>query len=76
VDCACGNGAPVTMGDGPPEAVCFSCGTIWTHPVFPADASDIERLLVQRRYAPSRNWQPGETVEHLQRENDEHGVGR
>jgi hypothetical protein len=76
VDCACGNGVPVTIGDGPREAVCFVCGMVWTNPVFPADESDIERLLVQRRHTPTRNWQPGETVADLHRENDEHGVGR
>ena len=72
VDCVCGNGVPVDRVDGPAEAVCFSCGAVWTGIVFPDERREIETLLTTRRWDTHQNWKPGETVDKLQRENDEH----
>lgn len=42
--------------------------------VWPNDAAAIEALLLGRPFRENRNWEPGESVEDLGRENVEHGV--
>jgi len=43
--------------------------------VFPAEMAIIEAVLSRRRRPENRNWQPGETVADLVRENEEHPEG-
>ena len=59
---------------------CPGCATNgkWLRVVMPADREEIERLLLLRPgwqfNAPRRNWDIGETVADLRRQNLEHGV--
>lgn len=57
-------------------ACCLNCGAIYERLVFPVDAAEIERVLVQRPHLHTRNWnwpEPGETVEDLRAQNREQG---
>ena len=60
---------------------CPGCATngYWQRVILPDEREEIERLLLLRPgwqfNAPRRNWFPGESVQDLQRENVEHGVG-
>lgn len=57
-------------------ARCLNCGAVYEGLVFPEDASEIERVLVNRPHMATRNWNwptPGETVESLRAENRAHG---
>ena len=56
---------------------CVKCGMRgheWRSVVFPANADDIEALLVMRPEMANRNWRPGETVDGLRGENRTHDV--
>jgi hypothetical protein len=62
-----------------PIFMCCSCfnreyGHQWLKVAFPADRSEIERLLLLRS-ARNRNWSKDETVEQLAAENLQHGIG-
>jgi len=54
---------------------CLSCGGPRQEVVFPAEMAIIEAVLSRRRRPENRNWQPGETVADLVRENEEHPEG-
>lgn len=56
-------------------ALCWDCGAIYEGLELPEDFDAIARLLVARPELSTRNWLPGETVEDLERENVEHGIG-
>jgi hypothetical protein len=47
----------------------------WQAVKFPGEADEIEAVLMKRPDKRTRNWYPGETVEALERENAEHGIG-
>ena len=75
VRCSCGAGNATD-----PQwriACCYGCGAIHRTIAFPPSAALSEgvRLLLDRPVA-NRNWEPGETVDDLRRENDEHGLLR
>jgi hypothetical protein len=71
VDCVCGNGASVSHEWR--EARCFACGAVYRGVAFPANADEIERVLVARPNRATQNWRH-ETVDVLRSENMEHGV--
>jgi hypothetical protein len=50
-------------------------GRRWRPVTLPSDVEAIEGALVVRPDRSTRNWQPGETVDDLLRENREHGIG-
>ena len=68
----CGGYEDVDPGE--PVYLCIACGgTGGFQPVvFPADREQIERLLLRRQYIRNRNWNPGETLADLERDNREH----
>lgn len=73
VKCECG-GAEKVWEEG--WMLCQSClnaahGHKYRKTVFPSNRKKIESLLVLRPL-PNRNWQPGETLAMLVRENEEH----
>jgi hypothetical protein len=53
------------------RAACTRCGRTYLVD-FPAEREEIERLLLLRPER-DRNWEPGQTVEDLRRENEERG---
>ena len=64
-----------------PWFACASCGNeavdgkfvkVW----FPGEAlrEQIEAVLRQRKYLANMNWRPGETIQDLEDENQEHGI--
>lgn len=58
---------------------CIDCqnaahGGKWRRVVWPGDHADIESALLERPVPATRNWNPGETVADLHRENAEYGV--
>jgi len=66
--------------------MCVECGNAahggqWLQVTLPRNRKAIEVELLKRPFgrnpadAPTRNWEPGETVEDLRRENIEHGIG-
>ena len=66
--------------------MCVECGNAandgrWLQVTLPRNRKAIEAELLQRPFgrnpadAPTRNWEPGETVADLRRENAEHGIG-
>lgn len=62
-----------------PKFMCCECwneqtGGAWLPVAFPADADQIEEVLMARPDRHTRNWLPGETVDSLAREN-EHFLG-
>ena len=85
VDCPGCNSALVIDLDEP-VYMCVECGNAanggrWLRVIFPRQRKGIEAELLKRPYgrnpedAPTRNWEPGETVADLRRENAEHGIG-
>lgn len=71
VRCVCGEAPPAD-----PDwrlACCSGCGAVYEDVAFPDDREDIEAVLLKRRNHVTRNWQHGETVEELRRENLAHG---
>ena len=85
VDCPgdCGSAAIVSKEDR--FFLCVDCGSFendnqWYKVIFPADAEAIETVLLKRRLMKNRNWifkidGTLETVEELEAENIEHGLG-
>lgn len=71
-DCFCGD-APVVDPDWQ-LACCLGCGRIYRTFVIPSDFADIETALMARPDAPTRNWQPSETLQQVLDENAAHGV--
>ncbi len=69
-DCAagCGNAHLVEPGD---VFDCEICGTS-DAVTFPDDMASIGEVLASRILPQTRNWLPGETVQHLVSENDAH----
>ena len=51
---------------------CRSCGAEPRRVVFPDERGEIEELLLARPMAENRNWEPGETLADLRRENEEY----
>ena len=85
VDCPGCNSALVIDLDEP-VYMCVECGNsanggAWLQVTLPRNRRAIEAELLKRPFgrnpadAPTRNWEPGETVADLQRENAEHGIG-
>ena len=68
-----------------PVFLCADChspenGGKWYAVEFPANHAGIEAVLLKRpavlaESASNRNWEPGEKIADLRRENTEHGVG-
>lgn len=54
----------------------FRCGhcTLECPAAWPADRDVIDQLLGMRPVPATRNWSPGEPVEHLVAENIQHGL--
>jgi hypothetical protein len=75
-DCDCGAG----VGADPEftAAYCFGCGAIHTDVRFPErlERRNIEGVLLERPKSENRNWDVGESLEHLRADNDRHGVSR
>jgi len=67
VDCTC-NGAGLTSRSFG-VACCFDCGRVYTEIVFPENVLAIELLLIGRMDPTQRNWNIGETVELLEKDN-------
>jgi len=73
VRCECG-GAEKMWEEG--WFICQSCWNAghkhkYRQAVFPSGRNQIEKLLL-RRQIQNRNWIPGETLEQLDKENEEH----
>ncbi len=63
----------LTLPPGWGKFQCWDCG--WTAPiVWPANLPDLVAVLALRPDPKTRNWEPGETVMDLVRENIEHGI--
>ena len=71
-DCEC-RGAEFVDPEWP-VFVCCSCGAGPRPVAFPGDRHQIESELMKRPVRPNRNWNPGETVADLRRENKERGI--
>ena len=79
VDCACYSAE--LLEDYPDEVVCHACGTAISME-YPENTSEIEAVLSVRppvrigsQWAKMHeNWEPGETIEDLLRENTENGM--
>jgi hypothetical protein len=71
--CSCGN-APSVHPDWH-IARCFECGAVYLNVMMPAQAREIERVLIERPMA-HRGWLPSESVEDLQADNERHGHAR
>ena len=85
VDCPGCNSALVIDLDEP-VYMCVECGNsanggAWLQVTLPRNRRAIEAELLKRPFgrnpadAPTRNWEPGETVADLRHENAEHGIG-
>lgn len=73
----CGGAEYVWLDD--PRFMCVSCrnasiGGLWRPLRVPADREAIEAALLARPDPTTRHWLPGETVDDLLAENDEHEV--
>jgi hypothetical protein len=57
-------------------AYCAECGARYGAGMvnFPADATEIDRILCQRPERETQNWEPGETLDDLIIENEKRGV--
>jgi hypothetical protein len=55
-------------------ACCFECGARFEGLAPPADAAQIEALLMARPRVSTRNWMPRDTIADLVAENRAHGV--
>ena len=86
VACAACNSALVIDLMQPVYYMCVECGNAgngggWLQVTLPRNWRAIEAELLRRPHgrnpadAPTRNWEPGETVADLRRENAEHGIG-
>jgi len=85
VDCpGCNSALVVDLSQ--PVFMCVECGNAtndgkWFQVTLPRNRRALEAELLQRPFgrnpadAPTRNWEPGETVADLRRENAEHGIG-
>lgn len=56
---------------------CVTCGNVavdgaWVPVTWPDDIEAIEEILMRRMYRNNRNWEPGETLDDLAKENEEH----
>jgi hypothetical protein len=73
VDCpVCSDALKLAPGDS--LFACWGCGAE-AEVVWPVNPAAIERLLLMRPLAQSRNWLPGETLHDLLAENIAHGIG-
>lgn len=75
-DCPDCGGAEFVWRDGPHILMCQSCwngalGHKWRRVALPDNLPAIERVLLERPVPQTRNWQLGETVDDLRRENQE-----
>lgn len=68
----CSDALKVTPGDS--LFHCWGCGAE-AEILWPANREAIERLLLLRPLAQTRNWFPGETLHDLLEENVTHGIG-
>ena len=85
-DCPGCNSAFVMALDQP-VYMCVECGNHandgkWLAVTFPANRKAIEDELLKRPWngrnpaeAQNRNWEPGETIATLKKENTDHGIG-
>jgi len=85
VDCpGCNSALVVDLSE--PVYMCVECANAandgrWLQVTLPRNRKAIEAELLKRPFgrnpadAPTRNWEPGETVADLRRENAEHGIG-
>lgn len=72
VECPVCHGAQLAVRDDP-RFMCVSCGNVsvggkWRPVIWPKDHHKIEALLDGRPMAHTRNWNPGETLQSLLRE--------
>jgi hypothetical protein len=72
VNCEC-NGAGLTSREFG-ITCCFDCGRVYKKIIFPENAQAIELLLLNRRDQTERNWNIGEPIELLEKDNLDHGV--
>ncbi len=78
VDCdSCKSAESVWLSN--PVFMCQSCwnkasGGRWRRVVLPEARADIESALIERPDLTTRNWFPGETVDSIKRENEDHGI--
>jgi ribosomal protein L37AE/L43A len=86
VDCpGCNSALVISLSQ--PVFMCVECGNIanegnWFHVTVPTNRKAIEAELLKRPWngrnpasAINRNWEPGETVATLKKENTDHGIG-
>jgi hypothetical protein len=71
VDCDDCHGAGLTCPHDYGISVCFNCGRVYPHVLFPKSVARIEDLLMLRPNIKTRNW-GGESVSELQRQNKAH----
>lgn len=78
VDCPFCNGAEA-LWPGQPWFLCAGCKNndsgLAIQVEIPDDVQGIERALMKRNKYDKRNWEPGETVADLERQNNDKGVG-
>ena len=72
VNCQC-NGAGLTSREFS-VTCCFDCWRVYTNIIFPENAQKIELLLLDRRFETDRNWNIGDSIELLEKDNLDHGV--
>jgi len=72
VNCEC-NGAGLTSREFG-MTCCFDCGRVYNQIIFPENAQLIELALLDRRDQTERNWNIGESIELLKKDNSDHGV--
>jgi hypothetical protein len=72
VNCEC-NGAGLTSREFG-ITCCFDCGRVYKKIIFPENAQAIELLLLNRRNQTERNWNIGEPIESLEKDNSDRGV--
>lgn len=78
VDCPCGSAQLASRSDR--RFFCVDCRNAWAlgkwvGVAWPAQAGDIEGLLLQRPFPKNRNWNPGEDLMTLVAENVAAGLG-
>jgi hypothetical protein len=59
---------------GTPIMRCWDCEFVTEDIIWPEAVGLIENLLLMRPDEKTRNWEPGETVDDLVRENLRHGI--
>ena len=72
VNCEC-NGAGLTSREFGMTS-CFDCGRVYNQIIFPENAQLIELALLDRRDQTETNWNIGESIELLKKDNSDHGV--